>query len=266
MADHYPPMDSDVSSSSEGDEDNAANLSADNSSSSEGDEHVDLQVYAPDMFEMAGGGAAAAAEDIHGQAQSVAVFPPPKGSVVCRNLILRLRLENKQCGIICYLCPYCEVQFPIREFDKKDFKHHLVRHIHYVVYHCTAVSLWSKSASRAVDHERHPSLAGTTITDAILDRYKLAAYNLRTDLAEISPNIFPYVDVTWVDKDRHVYFCAYCCFNSKSLVNYKHHVVTAHVILEFPLLPDLQAPSAAKGYPPGAEHPGLVVMGPPHVL
>jgi hypothetical protein len=232
-------------------------------SSSEGDEDVDLEVYAPDMFEMA---AAATVEDMNGYAHSVALYPPPKGAVVCRNMKLRLRVENKHCGIVCYLCPYCEVQFPIREFDKKDFKHHLVRHIHYVIYRCTAVSLVSKSASRAVDHERHPVLTDTTITDTILDRYKLAAYNLRADLGEFSPHIFPYVDVTLVDKDRHVYFCAYCCYNSKSLCNYKHHVVTAHVTLEFPIIPALVPPSVALGYGPGYEHPGLVIMGTPHVL
>jgi hypothetical protein len=234
-------------------------------SSSEGDTDVDNEVYEPGMFENAAA-VAAAVEDVQGLGQSVAVIPPPKGSVVCRNMHLTLELEDERCGIVCYLCSYCKVQFPIREFDKKDYKHHLVKHIHYVVYHCTAVSLWSKAASRAVDHERHPVLAGTTITDSILDKYKLAAYALRADLGEFRPNMFPYVDVTLVDRDRHVFFCAYCCFNSKSLCNYKHHVVTAHVILEFPLLPDFQAPSAAKKYPPGAEHPGLVVMGPPHGL
>jgi hypothetical protein len=255
---------SDVSSSSEGEEDNDANLSADYSSSSEGDQHVDLGVYVPDMFEMVA--AVPGVEDLDGPAQGVSLVPPPRGSVVCKNMTLSLRLEFKHCGLVCYLCPYCEVQFPVREFDKKDYKHHLVRHIHYVVYRCTAVSLWSKSASRAVDHERHPVLAGTTITDDILNRYKMAAYNLKSDLGEFQPNIFPYVDVTLVDKDRHVFFCAYCCFNSKSLFTYKHHVVTAHVILDFPLLPALPIPTAAKGLPPGAEHPGLVVMGTPHVL
>ena len=248
----------DSSDTTNSDDDDEAYFSS-SSSSSAGDleEH-----HAPDMFE---GDAAGVVEDLWGAAQSVALIPPPKGSVVCRNTNLSLNFEDDQCGIVYYLCPYCKVQFPIREFNKKAFRRHLVKHMHYVVYRCTAVSLWC-TPSRTADHERHPALINTTITDVVLDRHKLAAYALRSDLAVVRPNMFPYVDVLLVDKNVHVICCAYCCYTTKKLCNFKHHVVTAHVLLEFPFqLPPYLLPSV-KGFPPGAEHPGLVVFGPPHVL
>jgi hypothetical protein len=191
--------------------------------------------------------------------------------LVSRSARFNLRQAARApCGMLYIECPYCFMQFPSREWVTANFKSHLSDHLAFVIYRAHAVE---SKVTRAGDHARHPALLGTTLTDSILEKYKLAAEALRRETRGDRVNVFPYVDVTVMDKDVHQFCCAYCYYTTDSLYSYKCHVVAMHVTVCTPLLPpvpgsqDSVAAGGPRGPPLGAEHPGLeVLFARPHVL
>jgi hypothetical protein len=173
----------------------------------------------------------------------------------CRGfLYLKLKPFLTPCGMIFFECPMCPRQFPAREFNLHAYRSHLViQHLHFLVYKCHAVP---SAVKRCSDHEFHPCLMGTTMTDVCVSENQVAS-RIWLDRAMGEPkrdHIFPYLEVKRLSRSAagevtssSLYICSYCRFQADTLAAYKAHVAVKHVTIKLSDLP-LEQPGERQGH------------------
>lgn len=171
-----------------------------------------------------------------------------------RGAFLRLHLRPylTPCGMIFFECPMCPRQFPAREFNLSCYRAHLVKqHLHFIVYKCHAVR---SAVKRCSDHQFHPCLLGTTLTDEVVSEHQVAAriWLSRVMGDDNRDHIFPYLEVKLVaaraEDTSYLYICGYCRYHTDSFAAYKQHTSVKHVAIKLGDLP-LKHPDERRGHP-----------------
>ena len=170
----------------------------------------------------------------------------------------KLTVFISPCGYIFYECDLCCCQFPAREYKPSVYRYHLVQqHLKFLAYRCHAAAA---ATTRAEEHRHHPALLGTVMTDSMVSDHQTGSLLLRKKSLPVGTtkdHVFPYVDVTIVTDDSHLFICSFCNFDSDSLETYKKHVALKHVTVERAPIPLIIPPADA------LERVGLSVYGKP---
>ena len=167
---------------------------------------------------------------------------------------VKLSVFLSPCGYIYYECGLCCCQFPAREFKAGVYRRHLVQqHLKFLAYRCHAAA---STTTRAEEHRHHPKLLGTVMTDSVVSDHQVGAHQLRkrsVPTGATKDHVFPYVDVTILAEDSHLFICGFCNFDTDSIECYQKHVALKHVTVERAPIPLLM--------PNAAERVGLTVYG-----